>query len=381
MGRHIVLVGGGHAHMTTMLNAREFVERGHAVTLVSPSEHHYYSGMGPGMLAGTYRPQQVRFNVRRMVEARGAQFVESRVVGVDAGGRLLSLESGEQLPYDVVSFNTGSFVPMENIVPEPQPNVFPVKPIIELLRAQRLIREQLAGDAEVRILVVGGGPAGVEICANAWRLAAGHDGRAHITLLAGHELLPASPAKVRRRVLASFKRRGIEVVTGPLAERVADGEARFSDGGAVAYDVALCAVGVRPYPLFRDSGLPTADDGGLLVDDNLECVGHPDVFGGGDCISMQGRQLARVGVYAVRQNPVLHHNLLAALEGGELEEFKPGGDYLLILNMGDGSGILRKRGLVWHSRLAFRLKDFIDRRFMRRFQVSGELEEEFEGID
>ena len=50
MGKHLVLVGGGHAHMTVMLNLREYTERGHRVTLIGPSAYHYYSGMGPGLL-------------------------------------------------------------------------------------------------------------------------------------------------------------------------------------------------------------------------------------------------------------------------------------------------------------------------------------------
>jgi hypothetical protein len=43
--------------------------------------------------------------------------------------------------------------------------------------------------------------------------------------------------------------------------------------------------------------------------------------------------------------------------------------------MGDGKGILWKNGLIWNGRLAFMLKDFIDRRFMKKFQVSGELDD------
>jgi NADH dehydrogenase FAD-containing subunit len=77
----------------------------------------------------------------------------------------------------------------------------------------------------------------------------------------------------------------------------------------------------------------------------------------------------------VRQNPILFHNLMAALEGGALIPFNPDGAYLLILNMGDGTGLLWKNEFVWGGRLAFLLKDYIDRRFMRKFQVSGELSE------
>jgi NADH dehydrogenase FAD-containing subunit len=122
-------------------------------------------------------------------------------------------------------------------------------------------------------------------------------------------------------------------------------------------------------------GLITGDDGGMLVDSFLRSTANPEIFGGGDCISLAGNPLAKAGVYAVRQNPVLVHNLMAALEGGDLEPFPPGGAYMLIMNMGDGTGIFWKKGLVWNGSLAFRLKDYIDRRFMAKFQVSGELNE------
>lgn len=75
-------------------------------------------------------------------------------------------------------------------------------------------------------------------------------------------------------------------------------------------------------------------------------VRHLELFGGGDCISLEGTPLARVGVYAVRQNRILHRNLLAFLEGRPLRRFDPGGAYLTILNMGDGRGIFVRKGFV-----------------------------------
>ena len=69
---------------------------------------------------------------------------------------------------------------------------------------------------------------------------------------------------------------------------------------------------------------------------------HPEIFGGGDCIYFQDQPMDKVGVYAVRENPVLLHNLMASLDGDALEAFDPGRDYLLIFNLGDGTGIFRK---------------------------------------
>jgi NADH dehydrogenase FAD-containing subunit len=143
----------------------------------------------------------------------------------------------------------------------------------------------------------------------------------------------------------------------------------------VAYDRAFIAAGVEPSPLFGDSGLPVGKDGGLLVNNHLQSVEWPELFGGGDCISLRDWPLEKVGVYAVRQNPVINRNLLAALEGRELTSFEPQKNYLLIFNLGDRRGIFIKNGWVWNGRLAFSLKNWIDRRFMSKFQVAGELGE------
>ncbi|MEJ2167255.1 MAG: pyridine nucleotide-disulfide oxidoreductase, partial [Desulfobacterales bacterium] len=61
MKKHLVLAGGGHAHMVTLANLHAFVEKGYQVTAIGPSEYHYYSGMGPGMLGKTYAPEEIRF--------------------------------------------------------------------------------------------------------------------------------------------------------------------------------------------------------------------------------------------------------------------------------------------------------------------------------
>ena len=148
----------------------------------------------------------------------------------------------------------------------------------------------------------------------------------------------------------------------------------MEDHREVTFDLALLSWGIRPSRLFCDSGLPTGKDGGLLVNTFLQSVAHPEIFGGGDCISFEKQPLDKVGVYAVRQNPILYRNLMAALEDRALETFQPQDVYLLIYNLGNNTGIFCRRNRVFKGRLIFYLKDYIDRKFMRKFQVSGEVE-------
>ena len=359
--------------MTTLLRLGEFTGRGHRVTLISSSAHHFYSGMGPGLLAGIYEPRQVRFNIRKMAEDRGAAFIEDDAVRIDPVRRLIILGSGREVNFDIASFNTGSQVPLEPLAAQAD-GIITVKPIINLYRARRQILEEIAR-RDLQIAVIGGGPAGVEIAANLWRLVRKQPHGADILLVGGNRILREFPEKVRAIAIDSLQKRTIKVMEGIRAQTAADGTVMLTNGTMLRSDFVFVAVGVKPSPLFTDSGLPTGEDGGLLVNSFLQCPAYPELFGGGDCISLSGNPLAKVGVYAVRQNPILFHNLLAALEGRALQLFRSVGEYMLIMNMGDGTGIVWKKERVWDGRLAFLFKDFIDRRFMRRFQVSGERNE------
>ena len=381
MGKRLVFVGGGHAHLTSLKNLSQFRKLGHQVTLISSSPYHYYSGMGPGMLSEIYHPWEARFHVKRLAEDRGATFIKGKVIKVDPLGHLLFLDSGEKVNYDVVSFNTGSDVPAETLTQSPPDNLFPVKPVVNLLKARGTILEAIRNKKNLHFVVVGGGPAGIEISANLLRLLHENRGKGKITLVGGRRLWGDGPDKVRRLVMESLTRRGVEIIEGSHVKAIEKGEVTLGNGKRLDMDLGFVAIGIQPSSLFRDSGIPIGPDGGLLVNSHLQSVAHPDIFGGGDCISLEGRPLAKVGVYAVRENPVLYHNLLAALEGKRMVVFTPQKDFLLIFNMGNGKGIFWKKNWIWEGRLAFRLKDYIDRKFMRTFQVSGELDDHSENME
>jgi NADH dehydrogenase FAD-containing subunit len=367
MGKHLVIVGAGHAHLTVLKNLKDFMDAGHRVTVVSSSPLHYYSGMGPGMLSGIYRPEEIRFDVKKMSETRGAAFVENNVVKIHPREKKIDLQSGRQISYDVVSLNTGSYVP--SMAPlSADKSIFTVKPIEKLLVARRRIRDDLK-DKDLKIAVIGGGPTGVEVAGNLERLARTEPGSCRITLVAGTRLLADFSGRVRRLALKSLTSRHIQVIEGARATAVKDRAVELSNGSIEEIDYIFMAIGVQPSPLFLDSGLPTGQDGGLLVNKFLQSVTYPELFGGGDCISFEPRPLAKIGVYAVRQNPVLLHNLLTILNGGTMREFAPQETFLLALNMGDDTAVVRWHSLVWGGPLGFALKDYIDRKFMKAFQA------------
>jgi NADH dehydrogenase FAD-containing subunit len=177
------------------------------------------------------------------------------------------------------------------------------------------------------------------------------------------------PENVRSRVRSSLVKRGIHIIETGYAKDIRPDSIRLDSGETFPADFIFMALGVKPSTIFETSGLPMGPDKGLLVNQYLQSVQYPEIFGGGDCIYFKDQPLDKVGVYAVRQNPVLLHNLMAALEGKTLQPFDPGPEYLLIFNLGGGLGVLKKKQLVFGGRLAFILKDYIDTKFMKKFQA------------
>jgi len=367
MQKHLVLVGGGHAHLFTLMHLNRILGLGHAVTVIGPSPYHYYSGMGPGMLGGRYLPEEIRIPIRDLVEHRGGRFIMDAAIRVDAPGKRIHLASGRSLPYDVISFNTGSDVPrIPNRAGDPD-RILPVKPIENLIRARRQILA--LNPQEKGILgVVGGGPSSVEISGNLWRLCRDHNRKSlSIQILAGKRLLPKAPEKVRRMARNSLIRRGIQILENSHVSGVEGGEAILESGRRFPFTLLLLAHGIRPNPLFKNSGISTGPDGGLCVNPFLQHPDFPEIFGGGDSIFFLEKPLDKVGVYSVRQNPVLFENLVAALEGTRLRPFHPGRSYLQVYNLGDDTGIFWRNKLIFNGRSAFWIKDFIDRNFMKQF--------------
>jgi NADH dehydrogenase FAD-containing subunit len=370
----LVLAGAGHVHLTVLKKLREIVASGHEVAVIGPSEHHYYSGMGPGMLGGMYGPDAIRFPVKLMTESGGGKFITDEVVSVDAEKKRLLLRSGDEIAYDVLSLNLGSRItaPPGAKGSRGERSVFPVKPI-ENLRAgrRRVLMSVHSGPSVVGVL--GGGPAAAEVAANAWRAAReclrAKGGRMpEIKIFAGRSFLGRYPGNVARLARKSLEDRGVVINEGGYVEDYGAGELRLENGETHRADPLFLALGTEPPKLIAESGLPVGPDGGLAVDRYLRCTAHPEIFGGGDCIHFTPRPLAKVGVHAVKQNPVLFDNLRAALEGGELGDYRPQEKYMLIFNMGDGKGLLWKGGFACLNRPSFWLKDYIDRKFMREFK-------------
>lgn len=368
----LLLVGAGHAHLEILRRQASRPRAGVELTLVSVADCHHYSGMVPGFLQGQYEEREITFDLPALAERAGGRFVRARATALDPAAREVHLEGGGPLGYDLVSFNVGSRSAGDD-EESVRRHAAKVKPMSRVADLRQRLADLQGGPDERRAVIVGGGAAGVEVaCAIATFLdRAGC--RRQVTILEGSgAILAGYSQRFRRRAEAVLAERDIAFRTGVRVERV-EADAVLVEGGArTRSDLTVWLTGAAAWPLFESSGLPVDEKGFLLVDDALRSISDPRVFGAGDCVTPERHPgTPKAGVYAVREAPVLWKSLAAAIgavEGGKPPHYRPQGSFLSLLNTGDGKALLRYKGLISHSRWAWRLKDRIDRRFMARYR-------------
>ncbi len=360
-----VLLGAGHAHLYSIRRAAQFRQQGIRLVLIAPGPF-WYSGLATGVLGGFYPPAQDRIDVARLVRAAGEEFIEGRAARVDPTAQKIVLENGQVVAFDALSINVGSEA-IELPGASGYCNVYPLKPLEHLANLRRDL--EAAGRTVQRVLVVGGGASGGEIAMNVRALLdrLGAVKAKVILLAAGDRLFEQFAPAVARKAACLLQQRRVDVQLRARVKYVEDGSVITDQGERFTFDFLVNAAGLKPSAVPRESGLAVGPDGALRVNCFLQALGHPSIFGGGDCVAFEERALAKIGVYAVRAGPVLFGNLLAFLGRNQrvsLRAFKPQRSFLLILNLGDGTGLAVWRQFSWHGRAAFWLKDFLDRRFL-----------------
>ncbi len=365
----VILVGAGHAHLYVASRAEHLVEQGARVILVDPTGF-WYSGLATGMLGGMYEPEADQVDARALIEAHGGEFLQDRVDAVDAGARKVHLACGLTLAYDYLSINVGSRVNVDAIPGAmDDPNVWSVKPIHNLWKLREHLESRFRAREMPRVAVVGGGPTGSEVTANLAALAARYDMAMRVTLITSSErLIPEAPRGAAQALQRKLTSRGVIIRTQTHVVRRAAGFLLVEDGSRIDADLVVLALGLEAQPLVYATGLPTHPKNGLRINAMLQSIADERVFAAGDCASMEGFDLPRLGVFGVRQAVCLYANLLASLRGKPLTEYEPQTRYLAILNLGDGSALSTWGPFWWNGRSSMWLKDWIDRDFLEGYR-------------
>lgn len=355
--------------------AGAWTAEGVRVTLIDGNAFLYYSGMVPEYLGGVYTRDEVRINLDALCQRAGIRFVDRPAVHLDPERRTVTTADGATYSYDVAALDVGA----QN--PGPPQHAVRTKPLYHIETVEEQLRTTLNEEQQhLSLVVAGGGAAGVEIALNITGRFAAH-GRSNalaLTLVEGADrLLPAFPSGMSAYVTRQLEDRGARIACDTRVHEVAQGGVVLDDGRELNADLVLWSTGSVGPELFEDAGLVCDDRGFARVTNTLQCMGFPRLFAAGDCATVAGHEsLDKVGVHAVKQGPVLRTNLdtaLRAVRAGRpphtwsLDPFAPYPVAPLILSTGRRDGVWTAGPLWLHGRPILRLKHWVDRRWIRRY--------------
>ncbi|MFD2922823.1 FAD-dependent oxidoreductase [Halobacillus naozhouensis] len=358
--KHLLLVGAGHAHLYILKKLQKHAIPGVQVTLLSPNEYQYYSGMLSGCVEGIYSIDQIRIYVGQLVEKAGIQWKKDKAVSIDPDNKKVLTGNGESIDYDAVSFDIGSLTSgletpgVLEYAETLKPNYrFPV--LLEKVR-----------EAE-NLVIVGGGVAGTELALSlqSWRH---KNGKKPLSLVSSTELMDKGAPYVSQRVKELLIKKGVKLYLHYRARELMKNRLILAQSNQeIRFDALLWLTGPRPPRLFAESSLPVAH-GYLLVENTLQTKLYPSIFGAGDCIKIaEEPPLAKAGVYPVRQAPILWRNLNRFFNKKPKRLYKPHFSFLSILASGNREGLMLYKGCAFHGKLIWLIKTIMDRKFIWRY--------------
>ena len=283
-----VVVGAGHAAVSAAMTLRNagFVG-GIEILGEEPDIPYQRPLLSKRYLEGLVAPERLPIRPRSLYERLGISMrTGAHVTAIDRDERRVVLADGSEIGYCQLLLATGSRARELDVPGCSHPRVHRLRSRAD---ADRL-RAQLAPDA--RLVVIGGGYAGLEVAA-----AAVKRGLRVTVLEAANRLL----ARVTGHAVSTFlhdahRAAGVDVHTSAQVSGVA---ARADDSVAVSCrsgdahvaDVVLVAIGASPnVSLARDAGLPCED--GIVVDERARTA-DPHIFAAGDTANHPSRSLGR----------------------------------------------------------------------------------------
>ncbi len=379
--KDVVLVGAGHAHVGVLRMMGMNPIPGVRFTLITREVDTPYSGMLPGMIAGHYTTDEAHIDTGPLARFAGARLYNSEVTGLDLASKRVICRDRPPVPYDILSINIGS-TPGARDVPGAAEHAVPVKPIDGFLPRFEAARDRvMKAKGRARIGVVGGGAGGVELLlALHHRLmrdvtSAGYDaaGLSFVLVTSSPDLLPTLPAETRGRFAKLMVERGIVVRTNARVTAVHDKAVEIAGGERIGIDEIFWTTRAAAAPWLRETGLALDDKGFVRVGRTLQSASHPDVFAVGDVAAIEGVDIPKSGVYAVRSAKPLATNIRKLIGGEPLIKHKPQSEALYLISTGGTHAIGTRNGITFEGPWVWRLKDWIDRRFMDRFNALPEM--------
>ncbi len=373
----ILILGGGYIGLYTALGLRKQMGRDEVeIAIVDPRSYMTYQPFLPEAAAGSLEPRHVVAPLRR--ELKGCTLITGAVSEIRHADRRVVVEPVEEgesyeLSYDHLVVGLGS---VARTLPIPGLAEFGIgfKQVEEAtaLRNQVLGKMDVAAstwDPELRrrkltFVFVGGGFAGIEalgeiedMARDAARMFDGirREDMRFVLVEGAGRILPEVGEELGGYAIEQLRARGIEIHLNTFLESCIDGHIKLSTGEEFEADTVVWTAGVKANPVLESSDLPLDERGRVRTLATLQVADDDGVLAGawaaGDCAAVPdltseapGATTGPTAQHAVRQAKHLAQNIVRALRGQPLEEYRHK-NLGTVASLGLGKGVANVGGV------------------------------------
>lgn len=318
----VVVVGAGFGGLAAV---RQLADAPVDVVLIDRHNHHTFLPLLYQVATAGLNPADVAHPVRGIVQRqRNVSVRLATVTGVDWSRREVHVDGGEPVRFDHLILAAGSTAHFFD-TPGAAEFGFPLYALEDATALRNHVLERfeaadadptLVDDGALTVVVVGGGPTGVEVAGALAELFsqvlrkdfAGLDVlRARVVLVEmADSLLGNFRAASRWDAFDALRARGVEVRLGESVDAVHETEVHLSSGTVVAAHTLVWAAGVQASPLASALGIPVGRGGRIDVARDLSVPGHDGVWAIGDVANIPSRRGPLPQLAAVAQQSGRH---------------------------------------------------------------------------
>ena len=337
---HIVVVGAGFGGLSF---CQHFPAKLARITLIDRQNHHLFQPLLYQVASAGLSAVDIAQPVRAIFGARPHfNVIMSAVTGFDLAGKRVIHEHGE-LSYDYLVVAAGG---MTSYFGHPEWEQFApgLKTLDDALQIRRRIllaferaeieTDPAKRDALMTIVVVGGGPTGVELAGTFAELARTvlvrdfdhiDPSKAKVILLEGSpRVLAVYPEDLSASAQRQLEKLGVEVRTNTRVETITDRQV-VAGGQTINAENIVWGAGVAAVPLAKQLGVEQDRAGRVKVLPDCSVPGHPEVFAIGDLMSLvdaNGMTVPGVAQGAIQTGKHVAKVIMRELRG---EKFSPAG--------------------------------------------------------
>ncbi len=329
----VLILGGGFGGLAT---ARALGSRA-IVTVVDKHNYQTFLPLLYQVSTAGLAADHVAYPIRGVLREFHGSFRMGSPISLDHKNKAVKLDSSETLEFDHLVVAMGS-VTADFGIPGVAENALGMKSIAEALeiRAEVMRRfEDLCrfqDETRLSIVVVGGGPTGVEMVGALAELVRGplKNDEAHAAkhmdiylLEAGPRLLPMFSESLSEKTKKTLERMGVTVLTNTAVKAVESRKILLGSGEYLPSEVTIWAAGVKGSPDSEFLNIPLAGNR-VDVDENLQVRHYPNIWAVGDIAGAKGadgRFLPMVAPVAMQQGRFVGEQIIRANKGLALKKF------------------------------------------------------------